>query len=340
VTPASGATPTGTVTFYNGTASLGSAYLNNSGVAQLILTPAVGSYSITASYGGSTNDIASASSSIAVSVNTATTTTTLTASPNPAPFGASVTFTATVANSASGSTITPTGNVSFYDGATLLGTASLNTGAATYSTGSLSVGSHNITATYAGGTGFNSSTSNIVAEVVSPADFSISASPASQTVYTGEAASYTVTITPGTGFNLPVALSCYQLPANTTCTFSPSSVPGGSTSSTLVVQTRAPMQATSVFVPANKLRVPLLAGLLLLFIPRRLRRLRNGWPTCLLLFALLIAGAFMTGCTAPNPLLGGTPVGAANITITGTATNGSQTLTHATTVTLNVESLF
>jgi N-acetylneuraminic acid mutarotase/sugar lactone lactonase YvrE len=340
VTAASGSMPTGTVTFSSAATTLGSAPLNGSGVATLVLTPAVGSYSITASYGGSTNDTASASSSVAVNVIASNTTTSLIASPNPAPFGASVTFTVMVANSASGSTITPTGNVSFYDGATLLGTATLAAGAASYSTGSLSVGSHNITATYAGGTGFNSSTSNMVAEVISPADFSISASPASQTIYTGEAASYTVTITPGTGFNLPVALSCSHLPVNTTCSFLPPTVPGGSTSSTLVVQTSAPIQATSVFVPANKLRIPLLTGLLLLFIPRRLRRFRNGWPMCLLLLALLIAGAAITGCSAPRTLLGGTPVGNPNITITGIATNGSQTLTHATAVTLNVESLF
>jgi hypothetical protein len=341
VTPASGATPTGTVTFYNGTASLGSATLNGSGIATLQSMPAVGSYSITARYGGSTNDLVSTSSPpIAVNVIASATTTSLIASPNPAPFGATVTFTATVANSASGSTITPAGSVSYYDGTTLLGTSTLASGVATYSTGTLSVGSHNITAAYAATTGFNASTSPTVVEVISPADFQISASPASQTIYTGEAATYTVAITPGTGFNLPVALSCTQLPANTTCSFSPATVPGGSTSSTLVVQTSAPLQATSVFVLSNRLRVPMLAGLVLLFIPRRLRRFRNGWPMCLLLLALLIAAAAITGCSAPRTLLGGTPVGAPNITITGTATNGSQTLTHATSVTLDVKSLF
>jgi uncharacterized lipoprotein YajG len=59
-----------------------------------------------------------------------------------------------------------------------------------------------------------------------------------------------------------------------------------------------------------------------------------------LILALLIAGAAITGCSAPRTLLGGTPVGNPNVTITATATNGSQNLTHTTSVTLNVKSLF
>jgi len=51
-------------------------------------------------------------------------------------------------------------------------------------------------------------------------------------------------------------------------------------------------------------------------------------------------GAFLGGCSAPGPLTGGTPVGSQTVEVTGVATNGSQTLTHVTTVTLNVKSLF
>jgi hypothetical protein len=113
----------------------------------------------------------------------AATTTTLTASADPAAFGSTVTFTATVA----GSVNALTGTVSFYDGTTLLATEALVSEAATYATSTLSIGSHNITAVYSGEGGFNGSTSNLVVESIVPIDFSISASPASQTVYTGEA---------------------------------------------------------------------------------------------------------------------------------------------------------
>ena len=207
VAAASGGTPTGTVTFLNGTTSLGTAPLNGSGVGSLVLTPPVGVYSLTASYGGSSSDSASVSSPpITVTVISTATTTTLTPSLNPAPFGASVTFTAAVVTSAG----IPAGTVSFYDGPSLLATSTLASGAATYSTSSLSVGLHNMTAVYAGAVGYSPSTSNTLAEVISAADFSISAAPGSQSVYTGEAASYAVAVTPGTGFDLPVALDVYK----------------------------------------------------------------------------------------------------------------------------------
>jgi sugar lactone lactonase YvrE len=265
----------------------------------------------------------------------AATTTTLTSSSDPSIFGSNVTFTAAVAGSVS----TLTGTVSFYDGTNLLELAALASGAASYSTSSLSVGPHNITAVYAGGGGFAASTSNVVAENIILVDFTISAAPPSFTVYTGEAATYTVTITPGTGFNLPVALTCSQAPANTVCTFSPVSVNGAPWSSTLVVQTSAPSPSAAASTFSRRAPFVALAGLLLLFIPRRLRRL-TGWPLFLTIFAALAAGAAIAGCGAPGPLTAGTPIGAQSITITATATSGSQTLTHATTVTLNVNSLF
>jgi hypothetical protein len=272
------------------------------------------------------------------------TTTTLTAYPNPAPLGNTVTFTATVSSSTVvpvvASTVTPTGTASFYDGTTLLATETLTSGVATYTTSTLSVGSHNITAVYAGTTAFNKSTSNLVVEVIATADFSISASPGSQTVYTGESASYAVTITPSNGLNLPVALSCTQLSADTTCSFSPATVNGGTWSSTLVVQTTAPSPATTASALSTKLRVTALAGLFLVILPTRLRRNRKGWPMFLLVFALLASAAVITACSAPGQLADGTPVGTQTITVTGTAINGSQTLTHSVNVTLNVNSLF
>lgn len=63
-------TPTGTVTFYNGTTALGSAVsLDSSGVAKLITTSlASGADSITAVYSGDTNFVSGTSSSVAESV--------------------------------------------------------------------------------------------------------------------------------------------------------------------------------------------------------------------------------------------------------------------------------
>ncbi len=92
------------------------------------------------------------------------TTAALTSSSNPSAQGSPVTFTATVTASAGG---TPTGTVTFKDGATILGPATLNgSGVATYTTSSLTAGSHQIRAVYGGDTTFGDNTSDGLAQQV------------------------------------------------------------------------------------------------------------------------------------------------------------------------------
>jgi large repetitive protein len=83
------------------------------------------------------------------------TTTTLGAAPNPASFGSNVTLTATVTASSG----TPTGNVTFFDGVTNLGTSPLVANQATLVVSTLSIGAHTLTAQYAGAPGFAASNS-------------------------------------------------------------------------------------------------------------------------------------------------------------------------------------
>ena len=68
-------------------------------------------------------------------------------------------------------------------------------------------------------------------------DFSLSATPASQTVAAGGSATYTVTVTPSGGYSGTVALSVSGLPSGATASFNPTSISGGSGSSTLTVAT-------------------------------------------------------------------------------------------------------
>jgi hypothetical protein len=68
-------------------------------------------------------------------------------------------------------------------------------------------------------------------------DFTLSATPRSQTVTVGGSASYTVTMTPSDGFGATVALSTSGLPTGATASFDPASVSGGPGSSTLSVST-------------------------------------------------------------------------------------------------------
>ncbi|MEI7956655.1 MAG: choice-of-anchor R domain-containing protein, partial [Verrucomicrobiota bacterium] len=93
---------------------------------------------------------------------TASTTTTLDASLNPSTYGVSVTFTATVSPSDASGTVT------FKDGTSTLGTGTLSGGVATFTTNGLSVGSHSLTAQYAGDTSYSASVSSALTQTINP----------------------------------------------------------------------------------------------------------------------------------------------------------------------------
>lgn len=171
--------PAGTITFMTGGKALATATVAANGTASAIIsTLGAGTYSITAVYSGSTEYASSTSNAVLEVVNGAPTTTLLTSAPNPSSFGQTVTFTATVA--APQSTTTPTGTVTFMDGATSLGSAPLSASdVAQFTTAALSVGTHTLTALYSGSTNDAKSTSNTVIQVLTlnTASLSLTASP-------------------------------------------------------------------------------------------------------------------------------------------------------------------
>src|SRR5439155_3866636 len=142
VPPATG-TPTGTVTFMDGTNTLASATLSGGQATLSTNSLSVASHSITAVYGGDINFNGSTSSTLTQLVNKAGTTNALVSSVNPSRFGQEVTFTATVTASAPGSG-TLTGMVTFKDGTNSLASASLSGGQAAYTNAALLTGSHSI----------------------------------------------------------------------------------------------------------------------------------------------------------------------------------------------------
>jgi hypothetical protein len=127
----------------------------------------VGTHSITASYAGDASFAASDSTALSQQIEPDTSTeviavsVALDATPNPAVFGQTVTFTATVAPVAPG-TGTPSGAVTFFNGSTTLGTASLSDGVATLTVSDLTVGTHSITVSYAGDASFATDTSAVL----------------------------------------------------------------------------------------------------------------------------------------------------------------------------------
>ena len=158
VGPAS--TPTGTVSFKDGSTVLGTVPVNGSGVATFSSsTLTVGTHSLVAAYSGSASYSSSASSSAALAVGQAATTTILASSTSTAAVGQIVTFTATVAAVAPGGG-SPTGTVVFHDGSTVIGTAPVSAGVASLSVALSGAGAaHVIEATYAGAAGFAASDS-------------------------------------------------------------------------------------------------------------------------------------------------------------------------------------
>ncbi len=168
VTGTNGVPPlTGTVTFKDGATILGTGTLSGSPTATATFSTtglAPGSHTITAIYSGDSNFAGSTSGNFTQTVK-ANTTATLISSLNPACFGQSVTFTATVAVVAPG-VGTPTGTVTFKDGATSLATNTLSSGQATFTTSTLSAASHSLTAVYNGDANFNTNTSAVVTQNV------------------------------------------------------------------------------------------------------------------------------------------------------------------------------
>jgi hypothetical protein len=237
--------PSGTVTFLNGTTTLGTATLNASGVATFSTTslPA-GSDSITASYGGDSGDTASTSEAVTVTIAATllATNTVLTSSAASISSGQSVTFTATV--SPQTGTNVATGAVTFLDGATTLGTAQLNaSGVATFSTTSLALGTHSITASYGGDSKDSGSVSAAVSVNVSNVVATKTTLTASATQVTaGQSVTFTATVSPQSGSNVATgtvtfldgttSLGTAQLNASGVATFSSTTLAVGSNSIT------------------------------------------------------------------------------------------------------------
>ncbi len=152
--------PTGTVTFFDGSTSIGSSGLDANGNAVLtISTLSAGTHNITATYGGNGNVVSSTTASpTVVTVAPATTTTTLTTSPaTVAPF-TPVALTAVVAAS---SGLAATGSVAFYLNGTVIGQVGLTNGSATLNLPNLAIGANAVMAIYQGDANDSASSSSV-----------------------------------------------------------------------------------------------------------------------------------------------------------------------------------
>ena len=201
---ANGANATGTVTFYNGSNAIGTAQVSGSffyfsldGGAQLSTTfSSSGVQSITAKYSGDEFNSSSTSQAISIGVYSnqlATTSITLQASTTTPQYLTNVTLTVAVSPSLA------TGTVTFYNGTTNIGSASVNGGTSSLTTSFAAGGTVTLHAVYSGDYNYLSSTSNsLTMNVSGPLVTTTTLQVSTSSVAIGGSVTLTANLTPAT----------------------------------------------------------------------------------------------------------------------------------------------
>jgi len=321
----------GTITFYDGTAPLGTVPATANAAVFSTSNLLIGAHSIKACFSSAIippniqNFVNSCSTplleTISLPPSVDPTVTVLTSSLNPSVVGQSVTFTATAATTGS-FIFVPTGTVTFYDGANNIGSGILTNGVATLTTSTLPAGLHQITAAYIGSTTMAPSTSAAVAQQVNTSlasagtGFLMSVSPTTFSVGLGSSTSVVVSILELNNFNQPVTLSCSGLPAEATCIFAAPTIAATGGSTPLTVTVSAPHNCGTTASLGGNTWLPIFAAVVLAFFARRRRALKG-----LLLAAVLCILPAISGCS--NCIDLGVKPGTYTFTVVGTAGSGN-----------------
>lgn len=176
------------------------------------------------------------------------------------------------------------------------------------------------------------------------ADYSLSASPALDTIVAGSAANYTISVNPINGFNSQVQLACGSgIPPGASCIFSHTSVTpsGGAATVTLSLQTTKNAGVPPPPVVPPGMVPPLMVFLLMVVLAGLvwLRRSRNRFPSvagrrwvlvqvCMLCL-LIVCETFLVSCRS-TPTATGSTTGNYIITINGTLGSNSSVVRTAT----------
>lgn len=211
------AAPTGSVTFSSGGLNLGTATVGTDGTGAAILTLSSkgippGSYSVTASYSGDSQNLPSVSTPFSVTVVAqSSTATTLSATPLSLTQGQTISASVTVVEKV-GNTL-PAGTVTFLLNGQGVGTVSLQGGAAslTASTSGIAAGTYSLTAQYNGSATDAVSTSSALSfQILAATATKVTASPNPVTQGNATVISATVMETSGSGIPTGTVAFAYQ----------------------------------------------------------------------------------------------------------------------------------
>jgi hypothetical protein len=328
ITPTPTGSSLGTVSFYNGSTLLSTSTVSSSGVATFATTSLPpGADNIKATYSGNIDFAASAAPAFTETVtgtSLTATSTAISASPSSPVVSHSVILTATVTPAPTGA---PLGTVDFFNGSTLLNTATVNSsGVATFTTTSLPAGSDSLTAAYSGNAAFAASTSTALMVTVGTAPtFAVAAPATPVTVAANSSANVNITVSSvGGTYNGTVTLSATGLPTGATATFSPTTVVPGSSSAatTMTIQT----STQTAHTPANrKSGLPFTAMFMvagLCVIGSKYRRVSKALPIIVSFATLALGTLSLAGCGG-GTTTSAPPTGSQSksyvITVTGTS---------------------
>jgi subtilase family serine protease len=338
---------------------------NNSTPSPTALTGGLAGYLVTDGYDEVTGlgsvDVANLLAAFVANPTTATTTA-ITSSASTLWAGTSVTFTATITPSAQAAS-SPTGTVTFYNGAqvaaNILGSTALSkAGTASLTTSLATIGSDSISAVYAGDANYHGSASQAFAETVNAATFTIGATPAAQTIANSGTATITVTVTPQGPYTSPINFTAVMSPTSTAqISFSPAQITpnGGAATTTLTIKGATSAQATrraDSRLTLSRLETSFLwtpYGIVGLLLVGRRTKVGKRNKSCgkiislivqLVLFAAIALTTF--GCggskSSTSPAPSPTPqTYQVKITAAGAASGSSAAVTIATTVAFTVQ---
>jgi hypothetical protein len=310
VVTGSGPTPTGTVTFTatgtGGTVNLPTGTLDATGKTSVTYsTLAAGTYTITATYSGD-SDNGGSSGTTTVTVGLIPTTTDLTAGVGTGADPSSILI-AIVQNSGSaGATPVPTGTVTFTSGTTT-GTATLDAnGVATFTPTNLGSGSYTFNAAYSGDSLHSPSQATASVSITAAGPSYTLTVPSTMSVATTQNATVTVSLQSVSGFTDTIGLGCANLPVGVNCHFSTLSVPlaaNATATSQLTIDTNNPLGggASAMNKPSGNRNIAM-AGFLLPFslclgwILWRFRRRHARVWSMVLILVLSGAALLASGC--------------------------------------------